>query len=165
MKKNALIRWSGMAAMLGGLLLIVGSVNWEQTPWRWLGALGSLLLVFGIVGIYLAQAEESGVAGFLGFVLLVAGSGFLMGNSDLFGIPYWMLGSFLSAAGLILLAVGTLASGTFPRGVAWLWLAAVVLGLPSVFLPSLQSALGLIASAAAGLGMAWAGYTLWSRRG
>ena len=163
MKTNALIRWSGLAAMLGGLLMIVGSVNWEQTPWRWLGAIGSLLLVFGIVGIYLAQAEESGMAGFLGFVLLVGGSVFLMGNSDLFGIPYWVLGTFLSAAGLILLAIGTLRSATFPRWVAWLWIAAVVVGLPAALIPSLQGALGLAGSVAAGVGMAGAGYTLWSR--
>ncbi|MFH1183841.1 MAG: hypothetical protein V1755_02235 [Chloroflexota bacterium] len=165
MSTTRLIRWSGLAAMLGGVLLIAGSVNWEQTPWRWLGSIGSLLLVYGVMGIYAVQVQDSGLPGFLGFVLLVAGSIFLMGSGDLVGMPYWLLGSFLSAAGLILLAIGTLSSGRFPRWVAWLWIAAVIVGLPSVFAPSLQGVLGLLGSAAAGLGMAWAGYVLWSRPG
>lgn len=163
MSESRLTRWSGLAAMLGGILNIVGSISWEATPWRWLGALGSLMLVYGIVGIYLWQVKASGAAGFLGFVLLLGGSVFLMGNSDLFGAPYWLLGSLMSAGGLLLLAVGTLASGKFPRPIPWMWIAAVVVGLPSVFLPSLETVLGFLGSLAAGGGMAWAGYVLWSR--
>lgn len=163
MSNARLIRWSGLAALLGGLLMILGSINWEQPPWSWLGTLGSIVLVFGLMGIYALQVEESGLAGFLGFVFIVAGGMLLMGPGELFGVAFELLGSLLSAAGLLLLALGTLASRKFPRWVAWLWLVALVVGLPAVFVPSLEGAVGMLASAAAGLGMAGAGYTLWSR--
>src|SRR3990172_120185 len=110
MSSAKLIRWSGLAAMLGGVLLILGSINWEQPPWSWLGTLGSILLVFGLIGIYAVQVEESGLAGFLGFVFVVAGGMILIGPGELFGLPFELLGSLLSAAGLLLLAIGTLAS-------------------------------------------------------
>ena len=40
-----------------------------------------------------------------------------------------------------------------------------VIGLPSVFIPSLATILGILGAAAVGLGLAGAGYTLWSRPG
>ena len=128
--------------------------------------LGSLLFVFRVMGIYAVQIEESGMAGFLGFVLTVTASVLLTGSgAELFGVPYWMLGSLLGAAGFVLLAIGMLASGRFPRWVAWMLIAAVVVGVPSLFVPQLQSLLGILGSVAATLGMAGAGYVLWRRSG
>ena len=164
MSTSKLIHWSGLAAILGGVLLIPGSISLEP-PWSWLGILGSLLLIFGFMGIYAVQVEGSGLAGFLGFVLAVPGAVLLVGTGEIGGIEFWMLGSFLGAAGFLLLAIGTLASGKFPHWVPWAWIAAIVVGLPSIFVPSLAQTLGIAGSVLAALGMIGAGYTLWSRQG
>jgi hypothetical protein len=163
MSKQKIIRWSGLAAMLGGVLKALGSVSYEQPPWKWLGSLGLVLLVYGLMGIYAVQVEESGQTGFWGFVLLVAGSIFLAGSGELGGVPFYLLGSLLSAVGIILLGIGTLHYAKFPRWIVWLWFAAIVAGLPAVFVPSLVGVLGILGAALAGLGMAGAGYVLWSR--
>ena len=146
-------------------MMIANSISYQQPPWNWLGSLGMVLLVYGLMGIYAVQVEESGLPGFLGFMLLVAGSIFLVGQGELAGVAFWLLGSLLSAGGLLLLAAGTLKSRKFPRWVAWLWIAAVVVGLPAAFVGSLIGVLGVLGSVAAGLGMATAGYVLWSRSG
>lgn len=50
----------------------------------------------------------------------------------------------------------------FPRWVPGMWLAAVVVGLPSLFIPSLATRLGFLGPVAVGGGLAGAGYLLWS---
>jgi len=159
---NAL-RWSGLAAILGGVLLVPGSFIWDQASWAWVATLGWLLFIFGMFGIYAFQIDQSGVPGFLGFVLSVTGAVFLMGAGTFAGIEYWTLGSLFSAIGLILFAVGTLSARKFPRWVAWLWFAALVVGLPSVFGPSFAMISGVLGAAALGAGMVIAGYHLFTR--
>ena len=77
MSKLILLRWSGIACILCGLLLPV--------PWIMdiiIGLPPSFLsmtidfvaiacIVFALMGIYGVQIEESGVLGFLGFVLTI----------------------------------------------------------------------------------------------
>ena len=162
MSKLQLIRLSGLAAMLGGLMLIPGSISFDP-PWSVIGMFGSVLLVFGLIGIYAVQTEKSGVAGFFGFVLSVVGAVLLSGNGDLAGVPAWMIGSGFAALGIVLLAIGTFASGSFPRWVPWVWLAAVVVGFPGVLVESLAQTLGVAGSILSALGMVGAGYALWSR--
>ncbi len=109
------------------------------------------------------QTSQSGITGFLGFLFTIPGSVFLTAGSGNFaGVEFWMLGSMLSAVGIILLAIGTFSAEKFPRWVPWLWIGAVVAGLPSIFIPSLALTLGIFGSILAAIGMAGAGYMLWS---
>lgn len=155
------LRFSGLAAIVGSLLLIPGSISLEP-PWSTMGILGALLLIYGLVGIYAVQVEQSGLAGLLGFLFLVAGSFTITSSGDIVGIPSWLLGTVFSSLGLILLGIGTLAARKFPRWVAWLWIATVVIGLPAAGIPSLEKPLALAASVLMAAGMTGAGFTLWT---
>lgn len=154
---SKLIRWSGLVAIVSALLTFVSSFSNVS------GMFGALTAVFAFIGIYAFQIEESGVIGFLGFLLAITGNIFLAGESaQLGGVPYWLVGISLAALGYILLAIGTLFAGKLPRWEPWLWIAAIVVGLPSLFVPSLETILGILGAVASGLGLAGAGYFLWS---
>jgi hypothetical protein len=160
-----LIRVSGLSAIASGALVALSVFIVNSA---WITALMAVTTIFGLIGIYAVQVKESGVAGFVGYVLSTIGWVVLAGGSATFaGIPAYILGSSLGALGLVLLAVGILSGRAFPRWVAGLWIAAVVIGLPSVFIPSMGTNLGMIlgilGALASGLGLAGAGYTLWSR--
>lgn len=83
---NTLIVISGLALLLGGILWLVTSIihpnNHEPTATAsrfWHTALGGqalsyLLLVPGVVGLYVAQADSLGVTGLIGFLLALLGS-------------------------------------------------------------------------------------------
>jgi hypothetical protein len=161
-RRNAL-RWSGAAAIVGGLLLIPGTMMSEQAPWSWLNTLAWLLVTFGMMGIFAVQVEESGLAGFLGFVLFVASAVFLIGGGQSMGADSAAVAEVLGLVGLILLGFGTLAARKFPRWVPWLWFATIVLALPAEFIPGMATVLAAASAVTAGLGIAGAGYYLFSR--
>jgi lysylphosphatidylglycerol synthetase-like protein (DUF2156 family) len=85
-----LIRWSGMALLLGGVSAIMAALfhpnnyalNAVLDPF-WKPAhvaegLTELLLVLGLVGLYLRQAERTGLLGLIGFILALFGSAALL---------------------------------------------------------------------------------------
>lgn len=81
-----LTRWSGGASMLGGALFAIGialhplrhgqAVN--QSPYTTtihvLIALALMLILFGLVGLYLRQAEQLGKVGLYSFILAFIGN-------------------------------------------------------------------------------------------
>jgi len=64
------------------------------------------------------------------------------------------------AVGMILLAVATLRANSFPRWVLWMWVIALLLGIPGILMPNLQAILFLLAAIGFGLGFIGAGYHL-----
>ena len=164
MSTSNLIRWSGLSAVAAGVLLFVTAFFTAATTPPLVSVLASVTTVFALFGIYAVQVERSGIPGFAGFLLATTGFLVMVGDGKTIGgMPSWLLGTIMGALGLILLAIGTLTSGKFPRWVPWLWIAAVVIGLPSVFVPNLTTILGILGALASGLGLAYAGYFLWSR--
>lgn len=161
MTTSNLIRWSGLAAMAAGVLNVLDSI-FEPLPW--LTTFSAVVTVFALIGIYAVQAEASGRLGFAGYLLGTAGYVLMAGGSSTIGsVPSYFVGASLGAVGLVLLAIGSLSARVFPRWVPGLWVAAVVIGLPSLLLPSpLETLLGILGGAAVGLGLAGAGYVLWS---
>ena len=160
MTTSNLIRWSGLAAMAAGVLNVLGSI-FEPLPW--LDILMAVVTVFALIGIYAVQAEASGRLGFAGYLLGTAGYVVMAGSQITIGsVPSYFVGASLGAVGLVLLAVGSLSARVFPRWVPGLWVAAVVIGLPSLLEPSLATLLGILGAAAVGVGLAGAGYVLWS---
>lgn len=161
MTTSNLIRWSGLVAMAAGVLNVLDSI-FEPLPW--LTMFTSVATVFALIGIYAVQAEASGRLGLAGYLLATAGYVVIVGQSTTIvgSVPSYLVGVSLSAAGLALLAVGSLSARVFPRWVPGMWLAAIVIGLPSLFFPSLERILEIAGGTAIGLGLAGAGYLIWS---
>ncbi len=98
MKPSNLIRLGGLAAMLGGGLVLLTDLlglvaidlnnpSQEATTGAWAvysgGALlGAVLLLLGLVAIYIPQSEAAGTFGLVGFVLAFAGT--VLGSGVLF---------------------------------------------------------------------------------
>src|SRR6266699_2392177 len=86
MKTSNLIRWSGLALMIGGILGAVGLVIHPLSetasdvagslwvPAHLLAFVSTIPLIFGLVGLYARQAEEAGRSGLLGFALTLIGA-------------------------------------------------------------------------------------------
>lgn len=169
MNTESLIRWSGLAAIIAGIVGAAASFVTPEagSPLEWVFFLGWIATLFGFVGIYAHQAEGSGSLGSLGFVLSVVGTAyFLAGEPSLGGMEATVLlalfGSVYSL-GLVLLAVGTLKARKLPRWVPILWIVAVAVGLPGAFVTSLSALAYRLGAVASGLGFLGAGYSLWSR--
>jgi hypothetical protein len=128
MVSSNLLRWSGVAALVGGGLLIVSEVlnaalfpaepgsEVIATDASWfilqiLGLVALLLVALGLVGLYARQAQETGNLGLIAF--LMAFSGTLMAFGMLWAEPF--LGPFLAhEAPAVMDAEPT---GTFAAGV------------------------------------------------
>ncbi|NIM94392.1 MAG: hypothetical protein GTO18_11885 [Anaerolineales bacterium] len=161
-----LYRWSGYAAILSGVLGIAAGLmefsSMEETLiLETTYIIQSALMLFGILGVFAVQHEEVGVIGFLGFILAVIGTALLVGGSwEIAGVPSYVWGGTLSGFGLLLLAIGTLSANVFPRWIPVVWILAVVVGLPSMMIPSLASITLLLASTLFAVGFIGAGVEL-----
>lgn len=94
MNSSNLIRWSGLAAILGGVLLLVsdllgllptsGSFSETASTGTYavesgLRLLGVIMVLLGLVGLYARQSEASGTPGLIGFLAAFAGTSLLLG--------------------------------------------------------------------------------------
>jgi hypothetical protein len=102
MSSSNLIRWSGLAAVVGGVLLAICDVlnailfpgepsSDVMTTSLWfvvqvLGLVGVVFITLGLVGLYARQAKRTGILGLIAFV--VAFSGTLMVFGLLWGEPF-----------------------------------------------------------------------------
>ena len=89
MSSTDLIRWSGLAALIGGVLFILADVlNFAFFPGEesaqmmaassWfiiqiVSLLGLLLITIGLTGMYAHQAQEAGTLGLISFVVAFSG--------------------------------------------------------------------------------------------
>ncbi len=91
MSSSKLLRWSGLAAMVGyALLAALGPINFLVLPkdvatsvaatsnaWfvtSLLGVIGLLLTLVGLVGLYARQAEKAGTLGLIAFLVTFSGT-------------------------------------------------------------------------------------------
>ena len=165
MKTHRLIRWSGLAAIAGGVLNAVVSFAAPAvgSPLEWGFFLGGIANQFGLIGIYAFQVEGSGAMGLLGFLLAMVGNAYFTGGEpSIGGVDSTAVFGSIFALGLLLLAVGTLKAGKLPRWAPVMWILAVLVGLPGAFVASLESLSFQLGAVAFGLGFIGAGYGLWS---
>lgn len=95
MYSSNLIRWSGLAAILGGALLIVsdflgftvlsGDLTETTATGTYLAdgsmrVLAGVLLLLGLVGLYARQSEASGGLGLVAFLIAFAGTALILGT-------------------------------------------------------------------------------------
>ena len=194
MVSSHLLRWSGLAALVGGVLYAVLSIlefllfggqsdSAAVTSSAWFVVevayvLAATLLILGLVGLYVLQAEPAGRLGLVGFVVALAGTVMLAGTdwSAAFFGP-WVaeaapdllvtepagtmtagiaLTLVLFALGWFLFGLASLRAAVLPRGSALLLLVGALLALVLAFVELPFEAVVL------GAAVAWMGYALWS---
>ncbi len=117
MSITKLIRWSGLALMLGGITLAVHFITHPPgetaqyalyslwVPSHWLGGIAFMLIPPGLMGLYARQSEKVGLPGLIGFILTYVGCTLSAGASI-----------FLSVALVPFLAVQGMDSLVDPKG-------------------------------------------------
>ncbi len=193
MSNTDLIRWSGLAAILAGVLLSVGALlsltteseNLSQSATTasytfsaLLYLLGAMLLLLGLVGFYVRQSEASGSLGLVAFVLAFVGTALALGATwaELFVAPSMAVEAptVLDAEPTGMLALGfTLTFLVFlPLG----WLLFGVASLRARIYPRAAAILLMVGAVIGGLpiplteivlyvGVVWLGFVLFAEGG
>jgi hypothetical protein len=171
MSSSNLYRWSGLATILGGVLLplswVLRFVAGVQRPVSGtLEFVGTILLVFGFMGVYGFQHRETGVLGLLGFVLFTISNCLALGECWLQnGTPTGVaavLGPLVGITmllGLVLLGIASWKPNKLPRWTAVLWVVGGLLIVPGF---AVQPMLVVIGGVIQGAGFVGAGVKLWT---
>jgi len=185
---SSLVRWSGFAAMVAGVLLLIAELlellpAFDNLPFSELALtgiftlqltlylVGLILLAVGLAGLYAHQAETAGPLGLVGFVVAFAGTVFFTGFfwANIFVAPALAHGApeFLDQGGrfpgfrlsLLIYAVGWLLFGLAS-------LKARVHPRAPVILLIVGAALDLFGAPLSGLAIdaafVWLGFSLFS---
>lgn len=195
MSSTKLYRFSGLGLLIGGLLALLGTliqgVNDNPLGPAWvpttvLVVIGELMLVAGLPGMYVRQADKAGTLGLVGFlffffsVLMQAGGG---GVTNLFFLPwllqnaphlaaggppamgiFFILAGLLNVVGAVLLSIATIRAGIFSRIAAMLLLIGAVLNFVGQFLGDGVPYVSTISLVLLFGALLWFGYTLLSDR-
>ena len=170
MSSSNLFRLSGLATILGGVLLptswilrFVFSVSRPYTGT--VEFIATILLVFGFMGVYGFQHEQSGVLGFLGFVLIIIHSCGALGecwlqNGELTGAAIVLapIVGVTMLLGFILLGIGSWRANILQRWAVVLWVIGGALIVPGF---AVQPILVVIGGVIQGIGIVAAGARLW----
>jgi hypothetical protein len=171
MSSSQLFRLSGLATILGGVLLplswVLRFLAGVQRPVSGtLEFVGTILLVFGFIGVYGFQHRETGVLGFLGFVLFTISNCLALGECWLQdGTPTGVaavlapLVGITMLLGLIMLGIASWKVEKLPRWVPVLWVLGGVLIVPGF---AVQQMLVVIGGLIQGAGFVGAGVVLWT---
>ena len=169
---------AGLLLLLGHLLDLGGDPEYGTLPGGTLVLTAHVVLVFAIVALYAAQAEQSGLLGSVGMVLgvvgttLVSGVVFEISGAEVdavleSGIPsaLALLGGLAFLFGLILFGAATMRAGVFPRRAGLLLIVGdVVFGLGS-FAGSAAKTFEIIGAAITCAAFVWLGLSLLSGSG
>jgi hypothetical protein len=158
-----LIRLGGLAAIVAGILRgvssFLASINPDVTI-SILYLLTDIFLLFGIIGIYSFQHQESRMWGLFGFLLAFVGIAIIRTGS-ISGVNLYPIGASIFTAGMSLFAVGSWLARSLPRWISSLWLLATIVGFMGYFIPGLN--LLFVASGVIfGIGFAGAGIKICS---
>jgi hypothetical protein len=184
MSSSTLYRASGLALLLGALLIIIGNIlstvlyPGTSTPSQRSSALfvsvalvvfiGGLLLLLGLPGIVVRQAARAGRLGFVGYVLTFLGSALFTSasvNGPPAGFFYGLVAYFLFALGGILLGIATMRAQVLPRWAGRLLIISAVLCI--VYIPlsgPIGAIVGLVFTVLFAVAVGRMGYALMSER-
>jgi hypothetical protein len=154
-----------------------------------IGFIGSVFVLLGLPGVYTRQAGRAGILGLLGFlfiwyVILFQGvvipftsvtiisqitahivppsAGVPMATiSPPAWMPFFLASLVGQLLGVLLLAIATLRARVFPRWIAWLLIATLVVGVVS-FIPFFPQALSNLVPIIVSVAIAGFGYALLS---
>ncbi len=174
MLRPQLVRWSGAAAILGGIFwiatLVITAMKPEQSrrgPEGFIVLLlvGLVLIAIGMIGVYVRQRQRSGRLGRL--APLVAGAGIaitIIGrvavDADLVPAIVFQAGLLTFIIGLLLFIISIFLANVLP------WSAALMIAVGTLALALFNFGderiwIGVLFGAA----WIWLGYALWSGRG
>lgn len=163
MHTAALFKLAGTAAIAGGVLRIVASLSWadDAVTMEWLYATIDVLLLFGLMGIYLARAERLGFLGLASFGIAAAALSFIGGpDADPFGFSTYEQGAAALAIAMVGLSIAWVRAGERPLAPAFCWFASVICVGALNLIPPLSQYGFMLAGALFGLGFALAGIAL-----
>ncbi len=188
MAYSSLLRLSGISAIIGGLIvLLMYPVRMAYCPplsggtgcvvFKGTFVLESILVLLGIVGIYLIQAEKTGIYGLISFFIAFLGGAMTVGADwthtfvepalqellpDLaqsnspppFFVMLGLMSSWLlHTLGWILFGISIISARVFSKWAVLLVIVGFILSF--IPLPSIP-----VASTLAGLGLVWLGYQI-----
>jgi hypothetical protein len=179
-------KWSGLAVLIAGIAIIVGSLGSAAFDWLWVAILvGFLGMVYGMPGVHDYQAPADGALGkwgallvrYGGAVLVLLGAIFLVW--DAVGTPpdegptpvdvVWMIGFAVFVIGAVIFAIGIIKGKALPPASGVLMLVGLVAGIAidmatGAFFetePTTTQWGFYIGVPMFALGLAWAGYEVW----
>lgn len=132
---------------------------------RWLAVPAHILLLIGVFGLYLAQADRVGVWGLAGSLLAVAGLaifvGYVIGGWTT-AIPEPRLGpvgGIMWITGLLILAVVTWQGDVLPKWSGVIWMVGVIVYVATVptNVNDTPRVASLVGATVIAIGLAWAG--------
>jgi len=167
MNDATLFRLAGLAAVVAGALRIGTSfLTWDPAAaWQELLATGiDVLLLFGLMGIYLAHRAALGWPGLAAFILAETGIGSIIGPDTVaFGVDTYQAGVVAISIGLALFAIVMLIRRSGSAAAAIFWILSLAMGVAGGFVG--QAAFGFfLGGILFGLGFVAAGLALLSPR-
>ena len=133
MDDRNLVRTLGAAAIIGGALRIASAfVSWSPGVWSlelFYFAI-DVMLMFGLMGVYLAYRARIGLFGFIAFAIAEAGIASIVGPDTVaFGIDMYMAGVLVITVGLTLFAIQLLLTRAGPPWAPLCWIASTIIGV------------------------------------
>ncbi len=114
---------------------------------EWLYTGIDVLLLFGLIGIYLARAERFGFLGLASFAVAVAALSFIGGpDADPFGFSTYQEGAMALAIALVGMSIAWLRAGERPLAAPACWFASIIAAGVLGMLPQPLPNYGLIAA-------------------
>jgi hypothetical protein len=163
MKHEALYRLAGVAAIAGGFLRVFSAFTFVQDEMtlQWLYTGIDVLLLFGLIGIYLARAERLGFLGLASFIVAVASLSFIGGpDADPFGFSTYEQGAAALAIAMVGLSIAWVSAGQRPLSAPVCWFGSVICIGALNFIPPLSQYGFMVAGILFGLGFVFAGIAL-----
>jgi catechol 2,3-dioxygenase-like lactoylglutathione lyase family enzyme len=160
MATQQLLRAGALAAIVaGGLRILAAFIPYvPESPYlEALYAVIDLGFLFGLAAIYWPISHRLGRAGLMGYSIATAGVASIVGpDPEMFGLPFYMVGSAIFELGLLALAITLMHRNLF-RATAFLWIGSLAAGLAAVATGGNAIAF-VVAGCALGLGFIRAGY-------
>ena len=139
-------------AIIGGVLRIVASFipYVPESPWlEGYYAIIDICLVFGLIGIFAQTVDIIGVWGKFGWTIAMIGQSSIIGpDARMFGIDFYMAGSFILLPGLAIWSLALLRGGVMRAAAGW-WLTGAGLAVATI----LSGIAGLVPAAGVALGL------------